>query len=91
MTIKLYTAATPNGWKISIALEEMRLPYQVRKDVRVQQIHGTVSEIDRFCGRCNDGLAAVAIVLAVIMLLAVGYRTEAALRVPERFQIAATT
>ena len=30
MAIKLYTAATPNGWKISIALEEMRLPYEVR-------------------------------------------------------------
>ena len=30
MTIKLYTAATPNGWKISIALEEMGLPYEVR-------------------------------------------------------------
>jgi glutathione S-transferase/GST-like protein len=26
----LYTAATPNGWKISIALEEMALPYEVR-------------------------------------------------------------
>jgi hypothetical protein len=25
--IDLYTAATPNGWKISIALEEMQLPY----------------------------------------------------------------
>ena len=30
MAIKLYTAATPNGWKISIALEEMALPYRVR-------------------------------------------------------------
>ena len=30
MGIKLYTAATPNGWKISIALEEMSLPYKVR-------------------------------------------------------------
>lgn len=28
--IELYTAATPNGWKVSIALEEMGLPYQVR-------------------------------------------------------------
>jgi GST-like protein len=28
--IDLYTAATPNGWKISIALEEMGLPYMVR-------------------------------------------------------------
>lgn len=27
--IDLYTAPTPNGWKISIALEEMRLPYNV--------------------------------------------------------------
>ncbi|MGO9932842.1 MAG: glutathione S-transferase family protein [Steroidobacteraceae bacterium] len=30
MPITLYTAPTPNGWKISIALEEMRLPYEVR-------------------------------------------------------------
>jgi GSH-dependent disulfide-bond oxidoreductase len=30
MAIKLYTAATPNGWKISIALEEMALPYELR-------------------------------------------------------------
>ena len=28
--IELYTAATPNGWKVSIALEEMGLPYTVR-------------------------------------------------------------
>ena len=28
--IELFTAATPNGWKISIALEEMGLPYMVR-------------------------------------------------------------
>lgn len=27
--IKLYTAATPNGWKASVALEEMALPYEV--------------------------------------------------------------
>jgi len=28
--IELFTAATPNGWKISIALEEMQLPYTLR-------------------------------------------------------------
>jgi glutathione S-transferase/GST-like protein len=28
--IDLYTAATPNGWKVSIALEELGLPYALR-------------------------------------------------------------
>lgn len=29
MTISLYTSPTPNGWKASVALEEMQLDYQV--------------------------------------------------------------
>ena len=28
--IKLYTAATPNGWKASVTLEELGLPYEVQ-------------------------------------------------------------
>lgn len=28
--ITLYTSPTPNGWKASVALEEMQLPYQVK-------------------------------------------------------------
>ena len=31
MTITLYTAATPNGYKVSVALEEMGLAYDVRR------------------------------------------------------------
>jgi GST-like protein len=28
--IELYTAPTPNGWKISIMLEECGLPYEAK-------------------------------------------------------------
>ena len=28
--IELFTEATPNGWKASITLEELGLPYKVR-------------------------------------------------------------
>ncbi len=31
MALTLYTAATPNGYKVSVALEELALPYEVRK------------------------------------------------------------
>ena len=29
--IDLYTASTPNGWKVSVFLEEAGLPYNVHK------------------------------------------------------------
>ena len=35
--IDLYTAPTPNGWKASIALEEMEIPYEV-KAVRLDKL-----------------------------------------------------
>jgi hypothetical protein len=50
-----------------------------------------VARIDQFCGRCTDGLTAVAIVLALILSLTVAYRAAETLRVPEGFEIAATT
>jgi glutathione S-transferase len=35
--IDLYTASTPNGWKVSIALEELGLPYQVHA-IRLEKL-----------------------------------------------------
>ncbi len=37
MTIELHTWNTPNGRKISVALEEMGLPYKVRSLSNIQQ------------------------------------------------------
>ncbi len=31
MTMTLYTAATPNGYKVSVTLEEIGIPYEVRR------------------------------------------------------------
>ncbi len=47
--------------------------------------------IDRFCGRCNDGLKAVAIVLAIIVSLLGAFRSAQEVRVPQGFEIVGTT
>ena len=41
MKIQLYTAATPNGYKVSIALEELGLKYEVKK---IELSNGTQRE-----------------------------------------------
>jgi hypothetical protein len=61
--IDLYTAATPNGWKASITLEELELPYQLqhrslsgdrREALLRHQSHGRIPDI---VDRANDDFA----------------------------------
>jgi hypothetical protein len=47
--------------------------------------------IDRFCGRCNDGLTAVAIVLAIVITLLGAVQGAQALRVPAGYEPVGTT
>lgn len=46
---------------------------------------------DRFCGRLNDGLIAVTIVLAALVFLAAAYRTAETLVIPPGFETVGTT
>jgi hypothetical protein len=55
------------------------------------QCRRLIEEVDELCGRYNDGLAAVAIVLAIIMSLLGALRSAQTLRVPEGFEIVGTT
>ena len=50
-----------------------------------------IEGIDQFCGRCNDGLTAVAIVFAIIISLLGAFRSAQAIRVPEHFDVVGTT
>jgi hypothetical protein len=50
-----------------------------------------IARIDRFCGRCNDGLTAVAIVFAIIVSLLGAIQGAHALRVPENYEPVGTT
>jgi hypothetical protein len=47
--------------------------------------------IDRACTRLNDGLIAMTIVLAVLVVLTAAYRAAEVFWVPEDFAIVATT
>jgi len=49
--IDLYTASTPNGWKVSVALEEMSLPYRVHA---IDLMKGQQKESD-FLKLCPNG------------------------------------
>ena len=42
MKIELYTAATPNGYKVSIALEELGLKYEVKKLNYLKEVKETM-------------------------------------------------
>jgi glutathione S-transferase len=63
--IDLYTAATPNGWKISILLEELELPYTVhplRLDRQEQKAPGYLAinpngRVPTIVDRHNDNFA----------------------------------
>jgi hypothetical protein len=48
-------------------------------------------QIDRFCGRLNDGLMAVTIVLAALVLLAEVYQVAETLVIPQSFALIGTT
>lgn len=50
-----------------------------------------IGQIDRFCGRCNDGLMAVAIVLAIVVSLVGAFENAHAIRVPENYEPPITT
>jgi len=50
-----------------------------------------IEPVDRFCGRCNDGLTVVVVVLAIIVSLLSAFRSTQAVRLPEGFEIAGTT
>ena len=51
MTLTLYTAATPNGHKVSVALEELSLPY----DVRVVDLKAGEQKQPWFLDLCPNG------------------------------------
>ncbi|MGY0603918.1 MAG: glutathione S-transferase N-terminal domain-containing protein, partial [Paraglaciecola chathamensis] len=43
----LYTSSTPNGWKASVALEEMQLPYDVHSINLMEQEQKTPAFLAR--------------------------------------------
>jgi hypothetical protein len=56
-----------------------------------QRRRDLAERFDRFCGRLNDGLIAVTIVLAALVFLAAAYRAVETLVIPHGFETIGTT
>jgi hypothetical protein len=56
-----------------------------------QKRRDLAERLNRFCGRLNDGLTAVTIVLAALVFLAAAYRVAETLVIPQGFKMIGTT
>src|SRR5438477_12989829 len=83
MSIELWTWNTPNGRKISVALEEMGLPYTV-KPVNISKgeqfgeaflMHSAINNIAAIVDSVGPAGKAISIFDSVVMLIYLGERS----------------